>query len=83
MYATHNEGKSVVTERFFRPLIKSRNVWFQYQEICILINWVTQLKKYNNTYHVTIKMKPTDVKPKLYINYNKENNYKNAKLVIM
>ena len=41
MYATHNEGKSAVAERFFRPLIKPRNVWFQYQEICILINWAT------------------------------------------
>ena len=28
-------------------------------------------------------MKPIDVKPKLYINYNKENNYKNVKLVIV
>ena len=28
-------------------------------------------------------MKPIDVKSKLYINYNKGNNYKNAKLVIM
>ena len=29
MYSTHNEGKSAVAKR---------NIWLQYQEMCILIN---------------------------------------------
>ena len=31
------------------------------------------VNKYNNTYHRTIKMKPVDVKPRIYINFKKEN----------
>ena len=42
-------------------------------------------KKYNNTYHRTIKMKPADVKPSMYIDFNKEMIMKvfNLKLVKM
>ena len=29
---------------------------------------------YNNTYHCTIKIKPADVKPSIYIDFDKENN---------
>ena len=39
MYSTHNEGKSVVAERFIRNLkIKFINTWLQHQKMCILIN---------------------------------------------
>ena len=31
------------------------------------------VNKYNSTYHRTIKMKPVDAKPSIYIDYNKEN----------
>ena len=34
MYSTHNEGKSVVAEKFIRTL-KTK---YQYQNMCILIN---------------------------------------------
>ena len=63
MYSTHNEGKSVVAERFIRSLKNkiykhmtaiSKNVYFD-----VLENIVDQ---YNNTYHKTIKMKSIDVK---------------------
>ena len=39
----------------------------------------------NNLYYRTIKMKPVDVKPSIYINFNKESNKEklNLKLVIM
>ena len=33
------------------------------------------VKKYNNTYHSTIKMKPVDIKPSTYIDPSKEINY--------
>ena len=31
------------------------------------------VNKCNNTYHRAIKMKPVDVKPNMYIDFNKEN----------
>ena len=41
------------------------------------------VNKYNNTYHRGIKMRPVDLKPSLYINFDKENNKEDFKLVIM
>ena len=42
MYSIHNEGKSVVPERFIRALkntkIPSTNTWQQHQKMCISIN---------------------------------------------
>ena len=72
MYSTHNEGKSVVVERFIRTLkIKiykyvtsvSKNVYID--KLDDIVN------EYNNTYHTTIKMKPIDVKDNTYINASK------------
>ena len=40
------------------------------------------VKKKNNTYHRTIKMKLVNVKSKTYINFNKEDNYKDSKLEV-
>ena len=37
------------------------------------------VNKNNNTYHRTIKMKPVDVKPSIYIDVNKENYKKGPK----
>ena len=62
MYATCNEGKSVVAERFVRTLKKnffkhmtttSKNVYFDVLDDIV--------NKYNNTVHRTIKTKPIDV----------------------
>ena len=61
MYSTHNEGKSVVAERFIRTLKNkiykhmtaiSKNVYYN------VLNDIVD--EYNNTYHTTIKMKPLD-----------------------
>ena len=30
------------------------------------------VNKYNNSYHRTIKMKPVDIKPSMYIDFNKK-----------
>ena len=39
MYSTHNEGKSVIAERFISTLkMKFINTWLQYQKMFILIN---------------------------------------------
>ena len=78
MYSAHNERKSVAAGRLIRTLknkTKSTNISLQYLKKCVLINKLRDIvKKYNNTYHRTIKMKPVDVKLKTFINFNKENN---------
>ena len=33
--------------------------------------YINTTNKYNNTYHRTIKMKAIDVKPSMYIDFNK------------
>ena len=40
------------------------------------------VKRYKNTYYKTIKMKPVDAKSEPYINFNKENNYKDSKFKV-
>ena len=37
------------------------------------------VNKKNNAYHITIKKKPVDVKPRIYIDLNKENNKEGLK----
>ena len=63
MYSTHNEGKSVVAERFIRTL---KNKIYKYMTSISKNVYIDKLEdivsKYNNTYHSTIKMKPGDVK---------------------
>ena len=40
------------------------------------------IQKYNNTYHRTIKIKPTDVKTSMYIEYVVEYNGEEPKLKV-
>ena len=75
MCSTHNEGKSVVAERFIRTL--KTNIYKYMTSISknLYINKLNHIaNKYNNTYHSTIKMKPAKVKDNTYIDFNKENN---------
>ena len=83
MYSTHNEGKSVVAERFIRILKNkiykhmaavSKNVYFD------VLNDIVD--KYNNTYHNTIKMKSIDVKSNSYAEYNVDSNAKDSRFKI-
>ena len=81
MYSTHNEGKSVVAERFIR-IFKTK--------ICkhmtgiskkIYVNKLDKtVSKYNNAYYKTIEMKPVDVQQDIYIEYGVEYNDKDSKL---
>ena len=79
MYLIHNEGKSVVAERFIRTL---KNKVCKYMT-AILIIYIDKfddiVTEYNNTYHRTIKMKPVDVKDNTSIDFEKEVNDKNPK----
>ena len=83
MYSTHNEGKSVVAERFIRTLKSkiykhmtsiSKNVYIDKLDDIV--------DEYNNTYHTTSKMKPIDVKDNAYINSDKETNGKDPKFKV-
>ena len=83
MYSTYNEGKSVVAVRFIRTLkIKiykhmtafSKNVSYD------VLNDIVD--EYNNTYHITIKMKPIDVKSDSFAEYNEESNEKDPKFKV-
>ena len=63
MYSIHNEGKSVVAERFMKTL---KTEIYKYMTLIskdIYINKLDDvINKYNNTYHSTIKTIPVDVK---------------------
>ena len=83
MYSTHNEGKSVVAERFIRTLkckickhmtSISKNVYIDKLDDIV--------DEYNNVYPTTIKMKPIDVKDNTYINTDKEINNKDPKFKV-
>ena len=83
MYSTNNEGKSVIAERFIRTL---KNKIYKYMTSISKNVYIDKLddigKKYNNTYHKSIKMKPVDVKDNTYINFKKESNDKNPKFKV-
>ena len=80
MYSIHNEGKSVVAERFIRIL---KTKIYKYMTSVAKNVYTDKLddivNEYNNTYHKTIKMKPVDIKDNTYINFNKKVNYKDSK----
>ena len=80
---THNEGKSVVAERFIRTL---ENKIYKYMTLISKNVYIDKLddiaNKYNNTYHRTIKMKPVDVKSSTYIDPSKEINDEDPKFKI-
>ena len=83
MYSTHNEGKSVVAERFIRTL---KNKIYKYMTSVSKNVYIDKLddlvNEYNNTYHRTIKMKPIYVKDNTYINIDKEVNDKDSKFKV-
>ena len=83
MYSTHNEGKSVVAERFIKTL---KGKIYKYMTSISKNVYIDKLDdiadEYNNTYHITIKMKPIDVKNNTYINTSKEINNKDPKFIV-
>ena len=77
MYSIHNEGKSVVAERFIRTL---KTKIYKYMTSVLKNVYIDKLDdivhEYNNTYLRSIKMKPIDVKDNTYIDFKKEVNDK-------
>ena len=83
MYSKHNEGKSVVVERFIRTLKNktykhmtaiSKNVYFDTLD--------NIFDEYKNTYHNKIKIKPVNVKSDSFDEYSEESNEKDPKFKI-
>ena len=83
MYSTHNEGKSVVAERFIKTLKNkffkhmtaiSKNVFFDALDDTV--------NKYNNTVCRSIKMKPIDVTSDSYAEYNEDSNVTKPKFKV-
>ena len=68
MYSIHNEGKSVVAERFIRIL---KNEIYKYMTTISKNVYIDKLddivNEHNNTYYRTIKMKPVDDNDNNYI----------------
>ena len=83
MYSIHNEGKSVVAERFIRTL---KTKIYKYMTSVSKNLYIDKLddivSEYNNTYHRTIKMKPANGKDNTYVDSNKEINDKDPKFKI-
>ena len=83
MYSAHNEGKSVVAERFIRTL---KSKIYKYMTSISKNVYIDQLvdivDEYNNTYHTTIEMKPIDVKDNTYINTSKKISNKDPKFKV-
>ena len=71
-YSTHNEGKSVVAERFIRTLRNKVQKYMTSISKKVYINKLDNIvNKYNNKYHRKINMKPVDVKSKTYTDLGK------------
>ena len=80
MYSTHNEGKSVIAERFIRTLKTKTYKYMTSISENVYINKLDDIiSEYNNTYHRTINMKPLDVKDDTYLDIEKEVNDKDHK----
>ena len=81
MYSIHNEGKSVVAERFIRTL-KNKN--YKYMTAISKNVYIDKLydtvNEYNNTYHRT--RENIDVKDSTYIDFEKEVNDKDPKFKV-
>ena len=83
MYSIHNEGKSVVAERFIRTLSTKIYKYMTSISKNVCIDKLDDIvNECNNTYHITIKMKPVDLKKKTYIDFKKEVNDKDPKFKV-
>ena len=74
MYSIHNEGKSVVAEKFIRTLKTKIYKYITSVSKNVYINKLDDIvNEYSNTYHKAIKMNPVDVKDNTYIDSSKKN----------
>ena len=83
MLSTHNEGKSVVAEKFIRTL---KNKIYEHMTAVSKDVYIDKLddmvNENNKIYHRTIKMKPFDVKDNTYIDSVKTFNDRDPKFKV-
>ena len=83
MYSTDNEGKPVVAERFLRTI---KNKIYKDMTSISKNVYIDKLddteNEYNNTKHITTKMKSIDVKDNTYLNFGKGVNDNDPKLKV-
>ena len=83
MYSAHNQGKSVVTERFIRTL---KNKIYKHMTAISKKFYFSALDdivdECNNTYHQTFKMKAVDVRKGSFAECNEETNEKDPKFKV-
>ena len=83
IYSAHNEGKSVVAERFIRTI---KNKIYKHMTSISKDVYIDKLNdivhKYNNKKHTTIKTKPIDVKDNTYIDFGEEVNVNDPKIKV-
>ena len=83
MYSTKKEGKSVIAKRFIRTLnCKIYKCMTSISKIVYIDELDNIVKKYNNAYHTSIKIKLVDIKDNTYIDFKKEINDKNPKFKV-
>ena len=83
MYSAHNEGKSVVAERFIWTIKNKIDKYMTSISKNVYIDKLDDIvHKYNNKKHGTIKMKPIDVKDNTYIDFGKEVNDNDPKFKV-
>ena len=81
MYSTHKEGKSVVTKRFIGIL--KTNIYKHMTAVSKNVDKLDEIvNTFNNTYHITRKMKPADDQRSKFIDYGVEYNDKDPKFKI-
>ena len=72
MYPTHYKGNPVATQRFTRTL---KNKVYRYMTSIFKNIYINKLdyivNKYNNICNGIVKVKPIDVKPNIYIDFDK------------
>ena len=84
MHSIHNEGKSVVAQRFIRTL---KNKTYEYMTPVSKNAYINKLDdiadECNNAYYRAIKMKHVDVTDDTYIDFKKEVNDEDPKLKVV
>ena len=82
MYSTHNEGKSVVAERFIRTLKSKLYKYMTSISKNVNIDKLDDIVNKNDNTYSTIEIKPFNVKSNTYITSSKKINDKDPKFRI-
>ena len=82
MYSTHNEGKSVVAERFIRTLKSKLYKYMTSISKNVYIDKLDDIVNKNDNTYSTIEIKPFNVKSNTYITSSKKINDKDPKFKI-